>query len=100
MFIGNSSSGIIEAPIAKVPTLNIGYRQKGRVFAPSIFGCSNNKKAIVKKINFILKLKQKKKIIYRDIFYKKNTIQKITNLISKILNNKILSNKKFYDLKI
>ena len=100
LFIGNSSSGIIEAPVARVPTLNIGYRQKGRVFAPSIFRCSNNKKAIVKKINFILKLKQKKKIRYKDIFYKKNTIKKITDLISKILNNKILSNKNFYDLKI
>lgn len=28
--VGNSSSGIIEAPFSKVPTLNIGTRQKGR----------------------------------------------------------------------
>ena len=32
LFIGNSSSGIIEAPIARVPTLNIGYRQKRKSF--------------------------------------------------------------------
>ena len=77
LFIGNSSSGIIEAPIARVPTLNIGYRQKGRVFAPSIFGCSNNKKAIVKKINFILKLKQKKKLYIEIYFIKKIQYKKL-----------------------
>jgi len=34
--IGNSSSGIIEAPALKTPTINIGNRQKGRVKAKSI----------------------------------------------------------------
>jgi len=100
LFIGNSSSGIIEAPVAKVPTLNIGDRQKGRAFSPSIFKCSSSKKEINNKIKLILKLKQNKKIKYKDIFYKKDVIKKITDLISKILNNKILSNKSFYDLKI
>lgn len=35
--IGNSSSGIIEAPASGVPTVNIGDRQKGRVMAASVF---------------------------------------------------------------
>jgi GDP/UDP-N,N'-diacetylbacillosamine 2-epimerase (hydrolysing) len=34
--VGNSSSGIIEAPALGVPTVNIGDRQKGRVRAPSV----------------------------------------------------------------
>ena len=34
--IGNSSSGIIEAPAMKTPSVNIGHRQKGRLRAPSI----------------------------------------------------------------
>jgi len=34
--MGNSSSGIIEAPSLKVPTINIGERQKGRVKGSSI----------------------------------------------------------------
>lgn len=34
--IGNSSSGILEAPSAGVPTLNIGDRQRGRLRAPSV----------------------------------------------------------------
>lgn len=34
--IGNSSSGIIEAPSLGIPTLNIGNRQKGRLSGPSV----------------------------------------------------------------
>ena len=34
--VGNSSSGIIEAPAFRVPTINIGDRQKGRVRAKSV----------------------------------------------------------------
>lgn len=37
--IGNSSSGIIEAPAFPVPTINIGDRQKGRLRAQSILDC-------------------------------------------------------------
>lgn len=38
--IGNSSSGIIEAPTLGVPTVNIGIRQDGRDKGPSVFDCS------------------------------------------------------------
>lgn len=37
--IGNSSSGIIEAPALKTPTVNIGNRQKGRLQDPSVIDC-------------------------------------------------------------
>lgn len=39
MVIGNSSSGIIEAPVCGVPTVNVGDRQKGRLRAKSILDC-------------------------------------------------------------
>jgi len=38
--IGNSSSGIIESPLAKVPSINIGNRQKGRFFNKNVI-CAN-----------------------------------------------------------
>lgn len=38
--VGNSSSGIIEAPSCQVPTVNIGYRQQGREMAASVICCS------------------------------------------------------------
>ena len=37
--LGNSSSGIIEAPNAGVPTINIGTRQEGRIRASSVMDC-------------------------------------------------------------
>lgn len=37
--MGNSSSGIIEAPFMKKPVINIGNRQKGRLFANNIINC-------------------------------------------------------------
>lgn len=37
--VGNSSSGIIEAPALRVPTVNVGQRQHGRLMAASIVAC-------------------------------------------------------------
>ncbi|BCB96333.1 hypothetical protein JZK55_12550 [Dissulfurispira thermophila] len=37
--VGNSSSGIIEAPSFKIGTIDIGDRQKGRIKAKSVIDC-------------------------------------------------------------
>ena len=94
--IGNSSSGIIEAPSLKTQTLNIGNRQDGRVFSKSITNCENEPKLIVKKLNKILL--NKKKIIYENVYYSKDTSKKIHSKIKKILKTKFIT-KKFYDVK-
>lgn len=47
MVVGNSSSGIIEAPSLGAPTVNIGDRQKGRVRAESVIDCRAEKGEIV-----------------------------------------------------
>lgn len=52
--IGNSSSGIVEAPALKVPTVNIGPRQDGRLRAASIVDCDDTREAIVTAINTVL----------------------------------------------
>jgi len=44
--IGNSSSGIIEAPAIGVPTVNIGSRQQGRLRSPSVIDCDESQVAI------------------------------------------------------
>ncbi len=44
--VGNSSSGIIEAPALNTPTVNIGDRQKGRLRAPSVIDCAGRTKDI------------------------------------------------------
>lgn len=48
--VGNSSSGIFEAPAFKVPTVNLGDRQRGRLKDPSVIDCAENKPAIVRAI--------------------------------------------------
>ena len=50
ILIGNSSSGIIEAPSFKRPVVNIGKRQKGRERSVNVIDVPNKKKAIRKAI--------------------------------------------------
>lgn len=48
--VGNSSSGITEAPAMKTPTVNIGSRQQGRVRAESVIDCPAESKDIAKAV--------------------------------------------------
>lgn len=52
--IGNSSSGIVEAPAFKKPTINIGDRQRGRLMADSVIHCKANREDIVNAIHIAL----------------------------------------------
>ncbi len=65
--VGNSSSGIIEAPSFKIGTINIGDRQKGRIKAKSIIDCDPEYKSIKKAIYQL----------YSDEFQKK--LKKVKN---------------------
>ncbi len=46
LVVGNSSSGLYEAPSFKVPTVDIGDRQRGRLAAPSVVRCGADRDAI------------------------------------------------------
>jgi GDP/UDP-N,N'-diacetylbacillosamine 2-epimerase (hydrolysing) len=101
MMIGNSSSGITEGPALKIPTINIGNRQKGRIMAESIICCKPEKGDI---INAIKKASSRKfhnvaqqiKNPYGD----GNTSSRIVEIIQDQLNNnKIQLKKEFYDSK-
>lgn len=52
--IGNSSSGLIEAPAVRVPTVNIGDRQRGRLKALSVIDCLENAVDIRRAIDLAL----------------------------------------------
>ena len=45
--VGNSSSGLAEAPSFKIGTINIGDRQKGRIMADSVIDCEPSKDEIL-----------------------------------------------------
>ena len=49
--VGNSSSGILEAPSCKVPTVNIGKRQQGRMCAESVINCDESYDSILAAMN-------------------------------------------------
>jgi len=49
--VGNSSSGLYEAPSLGRPTVNIGDRQKGRLQATSVINCSQEAVAIAEAIS-------------------------------------------------
>ena len=55
VMIGNSSSGIIEAPNSKTPVINIGSRQNGRVLSDNIRQVDEpTKEKILQTIDFVL----------------------------------------------
>jgi GDP/UDP-N,N'-diacetylbacillosamine 2-epimerase (hydrolysing) len=60
--IGNSSSGILEAPTYKVPAINIGRRQKDRIQGKNVINCEFIEKEIKKAIKQSLSKSFKKKI--------------------------------------
>jgi UDP-hydrolysing UDP-N-acetyl-D-glucosamine 2-epimerase len=52
--VGNSSSGILEAPAVGVPSINIGDRQRGRLRAASVIDCPADSAAILESLAGIL----------------------------------------------
>jgi UDP-hydrolysing UDP-N-acetyl-D-glucosamine 2-epimerase len=57
--IGNSSSGLIEAPALGTPTLDIGNRQRGRLRAPSVIHCDEDPLAFQQAISTVLSPKHR-----------------------------------------
>ena len=94
--IGNSSSGVIEMPFFKKPTINIGDRQRGRVSYNSIINVSAEYSLIKRKIDFIFSRNTgNKKII--SPYKKLSTSKKILSII-KSYNLEKYKKKKFYDI--
>ncbi len=93
--LGNSSSGITEAPIIGTPTVNIGNRQKGRILPKSVICCSPHKGEIVEAVKKSVNMKRRKSELFGD----GNTSIKIVNIVKDyLLNNKIVMKKGFYDI--
>ena len=82
MLIGNSSSGVLEAPTIGIPTINIGNRQKGRLMAKSVICCDCKHGEINKAMNKALKAKKQKYYLYGN----GKTSQKIVKYILDYLN--------------
>lgn len=99
LVIGNSSSGIIEAPYLNVPTVNIGQRQEGRLMGRSILSCNSNKMIIISTIKKALIIKKNKRVFLKKLYGNGDASKKISNFISKLRLKEFKLGKKFNDIK-
>lgn len=99
--IGNSSSGIIEAPSFGKPIINIGDRQKGRICADSVINCGYTQQEIQQAMETALTEEfENKARNCRNPYEKENTAANIISVIKDyLLNDKIKLKKGFYDIK-
>ena len=93
--IGNSSSGIIEAPFFKIPTINIRDRQKGRFMHKSILQTTYSSASIIKSIKYSNSKKFRNSISgMKYEFGSVNSVDKIIEVIKKIkIDQKLLRKK-------
>ena len=99
--IGNSSSGLIEAPSFGIPTINIGDRQRGRIAGESVINCRPEMEDIDLAIKTALSDR------FKDIAGKAenpygegDTSEKIIRIMKEFLNrDKVDMKKKFHDIR-
>lgn len=103
MVIGNSSSGILEAPAMRVPTVNIGDRQRGRIQAASIINCAPVCGEILEAMHRA-ETKEFREAMEGQIlpYGDGNTSERIVDQVKKFLldenSSRIDLKKKFYDI--
>jgi len=96
--IGNSSSGLTEAPTFKIAAINIGDRQKGRIKAKSVIDCEPTFHSIVSAITTLYSQNFQKKLAkIVNPYGNGGASVKIKNVLAKINLNGILK-KSFYDI--
>lgn len=96
--IGNSSSGIIEAPSLQTLTINIGDRQKGRIQAKSVINCYPDRTEITGAIELSKEINLKNELVrFENPYGKGNTTALIIKEIEHINLNKAFV-KSFYNL--
>jgi len=93
--VGNSSSGLYEAPSFGIATVNIGDRQKGRLQASSVINCEARRKEIVQAIG---------RAIYEDFSQTENPYgdghasKRIVEVIRGVTDPRTLLQKHFFIL--
>tara|TARA_B100001750_G_C15501422_1_gene597433 strand:+ start:1207 stop:2376 length:1170 start_codon:yes stop_codon:yes gene_type:complete len=96
--LGNSSSGVIEAPLLKIPTLNLGDRQIGRIKFDTVVNSNINKKQMQNSLKLILSNEFKNKIDnLKDPLLATSPSEKIYNQMTNFNFSKELT-KNFNDL--
>ncbi len=102
VMIGNSSSGLIEAPSFKLPVVNIGSRQDGRVRAANVIDVPCNATAISKAIQLATSRGFRGKLLGMsnpyDARQNGNVSRSIKNTLRDLDISDRIARKKFWDL--
>jgi len=98
LVIGNSSSGIIEAPSFHVPTVNVGDRQKGRLASETVVNCNDEVVEIINAIKWALSENFKQQTLQAKNPYGEGDA--CPKIVERLINHEIKTlNKPFYDIK-
>ena len=98
--MGNSSSGIVEAPSFKIGTVNIGDRQRARIRAASVIDCAPTKPALRAALRKLYSREFQRKLkSVKNPYEKKGVAKRIKEIIKKFHLGGILK-KSFYNASI
>jgi UDP-hydrolysing UDP-N-acetyl-D-glucosamine 2-epimerase len=102
LMVGNSSSGVIEAPSFELPVVNIGDRQKGRIKSRNIIDVKICKKeSIVSAIEKAVSAKFRDSLKgLKNPYGSGNASEKIIKTLKKIAITESLIKKRFFEVKI
>lgn len=92
--MGNSSSGLTEAPALGTSTINIGDRQNGRIMVDTVINVEPNRQAIIEAINTAITKPKIRTEVYGNGMAAKIIVEKIKKELVKGINLK----KRFYDI--
>lgn len=98
--VGNSSSGLLEAPSFKIGTINIGDRQNGRLKADSIINCAPDYASIKKSLDKLYSVEFQDKLVnVKNPYGHENASGKICKILKEHPLENILK-KEFHDLNV
>ena len=86
VIIGNSSSGLVEAPFLGCWTIDVGDRQKGRIYGSTVKRIEINKNAIVNALLYFLS--QERSMERKSPYGEGNTSSKIIKIVDNFLEKK------------
>ena len=98
VIVGNSSSGLLEAPSFKIATINIGDRQKGRICSKSVINCLPIKKNIKKSLEIVYSPKFQKLLKTVENPYDNGITSKKIARVLKNFNLENILKKQFNDI--
>ncbi len=93
--VGNSSSGLYEAPSLGTPTVDIGDRQRGRLKAESVISCAPDRQAIAAAIAEALR---RGRCAVANPYGVGDSARRIVDILASIGDFRALTRKRFFDL--